>query len=84
MEYKYIPSGVCSREIVIKVDGDIIKSVKIIGGCPGNTLGVSALVVDQKIDDVIKKLKGIQCGVKGTSCPDQLAKALEVLKSLSK
>ena len=58
----------------------IIKSVKIIGGCPGNTVGLSKLLEGQNIDDVIKKLKGIPCGYKGTSCPDQIAKALEKYK----
>ena len=80
MEYRYSPEGVCSREMIIEMDGDIIKSVKIIGGCPGNTVGVSAMIEGRKIDDVIKKLKGIPCGVKGTSCPDQLARALEKVK----
>ncbi len=80
MEYRYNPSGVCSSEFIINMDGDIIKSVKIVGGCPGNTLAVSTLVEGQKIDDVIAKLKGIQCGFRGTSCPDQLATALEEIK----
>ncbi len=77
MEYVYKPSGVCSSEFVIKMDGDIITSVKIRGGCPGNTLAVSSLVEGNNIHDVIKKLKGIQCGARGTSCPDQLANAFE-------
>ena len=81
MEYRYNPEGVCSREMVIEVENNIIKSVKIIGGCPGNTLGVSAMVEGKNIDEVIKKLRGIPCGVKGTSCPDQLAKALEKIKN---
>lgn len=80
MEYRYIPKGVCSKEMIIEMDGDIIKSVKIIGGCPGNTVGISIMVEGRKIDEVIKKLKGIPCGIKGTSCPDQLAKALEEIK----
>ena len=80
MEYKYKPEGVCAREMVIEIEGDVIKSVKIVGGCPGNTLAVSAMVEGNKIDEVIKKLKGIPCGVKGTSCPDQLSKALEKIK----
>ncbi len=77
MEYRYKPEGVCSREMIFDIEGDVIKSVKIIGGCAGNTVGVSKLVAGMKIKDVINKLKGIPCGVKGTSCPDQLAKALE-------
>lgn len=80
MEYRYTPEGVCSREMIIEMDGDIIKNVKIVGGCPGNTVGVSIMVEGKNIDEVIKKLKGIPCGMRGTSCPDQLAKALEKVK----
>lgn len=78
MEYRYRPTGVCSQEMIFEIEGDIVKSVKIIGGCAGNTVGVSKLVEGLKIREVIKKLKGIPCRDKGTSCPDQLAKALEV------
>lgn len=81
MEYRYVPSGVCSREMIIETDGDIVKKVTIIGGCQGNTQGVSRLVEGMKIDEVIKRLKGILCGTKETSCPDQLAKALEEIKN---
>lgn len=81
MEFKYIPQGVCSMEMIFKIEGNIIKSLKIIGGCPGNTLGVSKLVVGKTVDEVIEMLKGIQCGMKGTSCPDQIAKALEEYKN---
>ncbi len=81
MEYRYRPEGVCSKEMIIDLDGDTIKSVKIVGGCPGNTVGVSKLVEGKKIDEVIKLLKGIPCGFKGTSCPDQLARALEEIKA---
>lgn len=77
MEYRYKPEGVCSREMIFEIEDGIIKSLKIVGGCHGNTQGVSRLVEGMKIEDVIKKLKGIQCGNKGTSCPDQLTKALE-------
>ena len=77
MEYRFTPKGVCSREMIIELDGDIIKSVKIIGGCAGNTVGVSKLVEGMKIDEAIKRLKGIDCNSKGTSCPDQIARALE-------
>ena len=80
MEYRFRHSGVCSSEFVINMDGNIIKSVKIRGGCPGNTLAVSALVEGKDIDEVIAKLKGIQCGMRGTSCPDQLSIALEEIK----
>lgn len=80
MEYKYKTNGVCSQEIIIEIEKDIIKKVTIIGGCAGNTKGVSKLVEGMKIDDVINKLKGIPCGSKETSCPDQLARALEEIK----
>lgn len=80
MEYRFTPRGVCSQEMIIEMDGDIIKSLKIIGGCPGNTVGLTNMVQGRKIDEVIQKLKGIPCGMRGTSCPDQLAKALEEIK----
>jgi uncharacterized protein (TIGR03905 family) len=83
MEYRFKPTGVCSREMIIETEKDMIKKVKIIGGCHGNTQGISRLVEGMKIDDVIKRLKGIPCGMKGTSCPDQLAKALENIKEES-
>lgn len=83
MEYRYKPEGVCSREMIINLDGDTIEQVQIIGGCAGNTVGVSKLIVGMKIDEAIKRLKGIPCGSKPTSCPDQLAKALEQAKKQS-
>lgn len=84
MEYRFTPRGVCSREMIIELEGDIIKSVKIIGGCAGNTVGVSKLIEGMKIDEAIKRLKGIPCGFKTTSCPDQLSIALEEAKRNSK
>ena len=84
MEYRFTPSDrVCSQEMIIELDGDIIKKVTIIGGCAGNTLGVSKMVHGKQIDERIKRLKGIPCGMKGTSCPDQLAIALEEAKKNS-
>jgi uncharacterized protein (TIGR03905 family) len=81
MEYRYTPKGVCSREMIINVDdNDIITSVKIVGGCDGNTQGVSRLAEGMHIDKVISLLKGIDCKGRGTSCPDQLAIALEEIK----
>ena len=77
MEYRYKPQGVCSREMIFDIEDGVIKSLQIVGGCDGNTKGISKLVVGMKLEDVIEKLKGIQCGYKGTSCPDQLSKALE-------
>ena len=79
--YNYKTIGTCSREIDIVVDGDTIKSVKFIGGCSGNTQGVAALVKGMKVDEAISRLKGIKCGFKPTSCPDQLAVALEAVKA---
>lgn len=81
MTYKYRPVGVCSMEIIIEVEGDTIESVKFLGGCAGNTQGVAALIAGMKIDEAIKRLKGIDCGGRGTSCPDQLSKALEEIKA---
>ena len=72
----YKTSGTCSREIIITVDGGIVTDVKFVGGCSGNTQGVAALCRGMKIEEVIKRLKGIKCGFKPTSCPDQLATAL--------
>ena len=80
MEYRYKPQGVCSYGMIIEVEGDTIKKVTIEGGCAGNTVGVSRLVEGMKIDEAIKRLKGIPCGMKGTSCPDQLARALEEIR----
>ena len=73
----YKPTGVCSKEINIELDGDVIKSVKFTGGCSGNTQGVAALVAGMKVSDAISRLEGIRCGMRETSCPDQLAKALK-------
>lgn len=81
MEYRFTPRGVCSREMIIDLEGDIIKSVSIIGGCAGNTAGISRLIEGMKVDEAIKRLKGIPCGFKVTSCPDQLAIALEQAKN---
>lgn len=75
----YRTSGTCCQQIEIETEGDTVKSVKFYGGCNGNTKGIAALVEGMKISDVIAKCKGIQCGLKGTSCPDQLARALETI-----
>ncbi|MBO4376053.1 MAG: TIGR03905 family TSCPD domain-containing protein [Lachnospiraceae bacterium] len=74
---KYKTQGTCSTMIDLELDGDIIKSVSFTGGCNGNLQGISKLVEGMKKDDAIAKLKGIKCGFKNTSCPDQLAHALE-------
>ena len=72
----YKTKGTCSTAIDIELDGSIIKSVKFTGGCNGNLKGISSLVVGMTAEDAISRLKGIRCGFKGTSCPDQLARAL--------
>ena len=79
----YKTSGVCSRTIDFEVENGIIKEVKFNGGCPGNTQGVARLVKDRSIDEVISLLEGVQCR-NGTSCPDQLAKALKEYKESHK
>ncbi|GAA0857213.1 MULTISPECIES: TIGR03905 family TSCPD domain-containing protein [Clostridium] len=79
--YTYKTNGVCSTEIHIDVEGDIIKSVEFVRGCPGNLFGISQLVKGMNIDDAIEKLSGIKCGNKDTSCPDQLSKALKEFKN---
>ena len=77
MEYSISPKGVCSLKIDVKIENGIIEDVRFLGGCAGNTLGISSLLKGMKVEDAIKKLKGINCGGKGTSCPDQLAIGLE-------
>ena len=76
MQYTYVPHGVCSRMILLDIENDVINSCCFIGGCHGNTQGISALVKGMDVDEAIEKLEGIDCGGRGTSCPDQLAKAL--------
>ncbi len=75
----YKTKGTCSQAIDVEVENGIITHVKFIGGCNGNTQGVAALVTGMKATDAIEKLEGIQCGMRPTSCPDQLAKALKEL-----
>ncbi len=76
MKYTYTTHGVCSRQITVELEGDIIKDVAFLGGCHGNTQGVAALVKGMDAQEAIERLKGIRCGGRGTSCPDQLANAL--------
>lgn len=75
IEYK--TQGTCSRMVILDVEDDVIVDCKFAGGCPGNTVGVAELVKGMKVSDAVSRLKGIKCGFKATSCPDQLAKALE-------
>ncbi|MBE6698104.1 MAG: TIGR03905 family TSCPD domain-containing protein [Ruminococcaceae bacterium] len=73
----YKTSGVCSRQIDLVVEDGIIKEAAFVGGCHGNTQGVAALVIGMEAKEAIRRLRGIKCGFKPTSCPDQLAQALE-------
>lgn len=76
MEYKYKTSGTCSVEISFDIDVDVVSNIKFKGGCPGNLNAISKLLDGQKVDFIEEKLLGNQCGMRGTSCADQLAKAV--------
>lgn len=76
-EFEYKPIGVCSSKIKLLIEGDILKDLEVIGGCPGNLQGIKALVKGMKLTDIKDKLKGIKCGFKNTSCPDQIANAID-------
>lgn len=78
--YSYQPKGVCSSQITFEVDNGIVRNVRFTRGCNGNTQGIGRLVEGMNIDEVINRLKGVDCGGRGTSCPDQLAQALELAK----
>lgn len=80
MKYEYIPTGVCSKKIVYTINNDTIENIQIIGGCPGNLLGINELCKGKTIDDIISRLENIRCGFKNTSCPDQIAKGLKEYK----
>lgn len=77
--FTYRPKGTCSREMKIYYDGDVLEDIEVVGGCSGNLKGIRALVRGMKLSEVEEKLSGIQCGMKTTSCPDQLAKAIHEL-----
>ena len=77
MTVEYTPKGVCSRKIEIDIENGIINKVRFVGGCNGNTQGISKLVEGMKAEDVISRLEGVNCNGRGTSCPDLLAKALK-------
>lgn len=76
--YTYTPRGVCSVEIAFDIENGIVKNVNFTRGCSGNTQGVAKLSEGMKAEDVIARLKGTDCSARGTSCPDQFAKALEL------
>lgn len=81
MQYEYVTQGTCSRKIYIEIEENKIKNVSFVGGCSGNLQGISKLVEGMMVEDVIARLKGIRCGFKPTSCPDQLASALEKISA---
>lgn len=77
MMIQYTPRGVCSRAFQIEVEDGVIQSVQITGGCHGNLQGISRLIEGMRVEDAISKMEGIHCGMKATSCPDQIAQALK-------
>ena len=81
MEFSYKTKGVCSMQIKFEIDEEnVVRNIRFVGGCNGNTQGISALAEGRTADEVIALLSGIDCGGRGTSCPDQLAKALTAAK----
>ena len=81
MQYEYQTNGTCSRSILFDVEEGKVKNVQFIGGCNGNLKGIGVLVEGMDIDEVISRVEGIHCGMKSTSCPDQLAQALKMAKA---
>lgn len=81
MQYEYKTKGTCSQKIFFDVEDGKVSNVQFLGGCNGNLKGIGALVEGMNIDDVISRLEGMTCGMKSTSCPDQLAKALKEAKA---
>ena len=75
--YTYYPKGTCSKQMEVDLEDGVIKDVRVLGGCNGNLQGISALVKGMKAEEAIARLKGINCGGRGTSCPDQFARGLE-------
>ena len=81
MHYTYRPRGVCSQKMDFELEDGKIRSVQVTGGCDGNLKGIASLVAGMDIDETIKRMGGIRCGFKPTSCPDQMAKALRAFQS---
>ena len=84
MTYSYRPQGTCSKLMTFELEDGVIKKLEVIGGCSGNLQGMARLVEGLRAEDAIKKLRGIRCGFKPTSCPDQFAIALEQALATSK
>ena len=84
MKYDFSPKGVCARRLELELDGDIVKNVRFMGGCNGNLKALAALTEGMTVDQVCERLKGITCGLKNTSCSDQLAQALAKAQEIEK
>ncbi|HIT08036.1 MAG TPA: TIGR03905 family TSCPD domain-containing protein [Candidatus Merdivicinus faecavium] len=84
MTYSYRPKGVCSQKIDLTIEDGVIQNIRFTGGCSGNTQGVAALCIGRKPEEVIPLIRGIRCGFKPTSCPDQLSLALEAAMAEAK
>ena len=81
MTYSYRPKGVCSQLMEIDVEDGRVQGLRVMGGCDGNLQGIARLIAGMEVDEVIRRLEGVRCGRKDTSCPDQLAKALKALRA---
>ena len=77
---QYTPKGVCSQRMEIDVEDETIQAVRVLGGCSGNLQGIMSLLKGMRVEDAIERLEGIRCGMKPTSCPDQLAQALKTAR----
>ena len=84
MKYDFSPKGICARRLEFELDGDIVKNVQFMGGCNGNLKALAALTEGMTVDQVCERLKGITCGLKNTSCSDQLAQALAKAQEIEK
>ena len=80
MQFEYKTKGTCSQQIIFDIEGNKVKNVQFLGGCNGNLQGIGRLVEGMDVDEVIARIEGIHCGMKPTSCPDQLANALKKAK----
>lgn len=80
MKITYTPRGVCSRQMMVEAENGVITDVQVLGGCDGNLKGLMSLLKGMDVEQAISKLEGIRCGMKATSCPDQLSKALRKLQ----
>jgi uncharacterized protein (TIGR03905 family) len=81
MHYSYRPRGVCSQKFDFELEDGKIVSLAVTGGCDGNLKGISKLLVGMEIDEAVRRMEGIECGFKKTSCPDQIAKALKAFRA---